>query len=140
MPGGQFFVAGKNGGGIFVVAKSSAEPAPSWEAKFDNTYWSAGPNTAWDGSKWVESGPPQSLYINELGSWVEGYEPSKIRITGTFGGANTITIWDSSNNVIGSGAAAASVEIDLDFETGQGDIDHITLYGMTNVTNIEFMD
>ncbi len=123
-----------------TTTTTTTTTASLWDDYTDTNYWTAGPNTTWTGSQWDESGPPQSMRVNHTGTWNEGYEPSKCRITGAFGGAATITIRDSGNNVIGSAAAAAQVEIDCDFGTGQGDIDHILLYGMDNVTAIEFQD
>ncbi len=122
---------------VFAIVVKSP-PVPEWISYLDNTYWTPDGNTSWDGAKWVENGPPQSMRIDELGTWNEGFEPTKIRITGTFGSASTINVLDASSDVNGSGAAAASVVIDLDFTGPRGDIDRITLYGMTNVTNIEF--
>ena len=53
--------------GIHFLIKKA--PVPEWISYFDNTYWTAGANTSWDGSKWVESGPSGSIYLFENGSW-----------------------------------------------------------------------
>lgn len=121
---------------FFIVKKPPVPPEPEWVSYFDNTYWTAGANTAWDGAKWVESGPGGSIYLYENGSWVEGFRPTKIRITGTYSWASDFSIIDTDSNFIGSASAGALVEFDLTF--GGFDIHHATLYGMTNITNIEF--
>ncbi len=120
----------------FVVKQTPEPPAPEWVSYFDNTYWSAGPNTSWDGSKWVESGPPGSIRVNELGSWVEGFRPTKVRITGTYSWASFLTVRDTGGGFIGNAASGASVEIDLTFTAF--DISYMNLYGMSDITNIEF--
>ena len=137
MPGGQYFVAGKGGGGLFIIAEKPASP-PTWLTYFDNTYWT-GSVGAWIGGQWQASGA--NLEIIELGSWVEGFRPSAVRVT-TGAIAPTLFVYDSSLNQIGFDASYVSGEsMSLDF-SGFGDIYRLRVLGLIanspTTTNIEF--
>ena len=123
----------------FEVIIPVVPPAPEWVVKLDTTWWEPKTfDTMWNGSAWVPNGPPDSVAVKEIGVWNISYRPTKVRITGTVNNPNTITVWDTNSNALGSAATGTSVEIDLTF--GPFDIDHIDLYGMAAVTNIEFLE
>ena len=67
---------------------------------------------------------------------MEGFRPTKIRITGTYSWESSFSVIDTDSNSIGNDSDGALVEFDLTFSSF--DIHHATLYGMTNITNIEF--
>jgi hypothetical protein len=130
----------------FIVPKTSEPeaPEPEWISVFDNTYWQNQANASWDGTKWVESGPPADMVLvyKSGTTWREGFRPTKIRITGAFGYGGTVRVIDNLNGAgpyIAEGVAAASLEMDCDFDL-TSDIYRLDLYGYTNVTNIEFLD
>ena len=116
----------------------------SWQTAFDNTYWSGDSNTAWNGSAWVENGPPGSIMLEASSSlgWANGFRPSKVRVTGVVNWATTIRIHDGapgfSGNIIAEGTCASTVELDCSFASA-GNIRTFLLYGYSSVTNIEFL-
>lgn len=114
---------------------------PQWVEKFNNTFWSPDSNTSWNGSAWVENGPPGSIRVDEVGSWNVDYEPTKVRITGTVSYGATLTVRTAGGTAIGSAANGTSVEIDLNWAlSGGDDLRYMTLYGMSSITNIEFLE
>jgi len=114
-------------------------PPPLWVVKFDNTFWGPDPNTAWNVSAWVEDGSPAgSIKVSTLGTWNEGYRPTKARITGVVSFANSLSVRSTSGSSIGTESNGAVVEIDLTF--GSFNIGDMLLYGMSSITNIEFLE
>ena len=126
----------------FVDLSDIAPPPPpfEWVVRLDDTYWT-GLNGVWSGTSWDV--PPEAdekiyLGIMEPDTWIVGFRPTKIRITGVVFSADVMTIEDEDSNTIGTGIAADSVEIDLDCVTYDLDIAVLFLNGMHSVTNIEF--
>jgi hypothetical protein len=127
-----------------------------YEVKFNNTFWTDGVGS-WNGSMWVsESASPGSaphqLALTELGTWVNGYRPSRMRFTNTNDPAGwspsvNITVKDKSANTILSGTATnPQWEWPITY-SGDGasfDIDNVFIEAVDNtdttftVTNIEF--
>jgi hypothetical protein len=110
-----------------------------WTQHFDNTKWTV-TTGSWDGSKWVHSGG--SIVLTELGTWVDGYMPYKLRIT--FDGE--ATAWVEMLNTDGSGELfdgrnqiASGQELVIENYNGYN-IDELAIYVTGNVTNIEFLE
>lgn len=116
--------------------------APTWQSVFDDTYWQNQANSAWDGTKWVASGPPADIDLRtKLGEpWPTGFRPTKARVTGSWLFGGDVRLRDGlSGNTIGSGTSAGpTTEIDLDFSSA-GDMVRFNMYGYTEITNIEFL-
>lgn len=69
-------------------SSSSSSTALPWEVRFDNTYWDAlaapAPGVTWDGSKYfVTASGPSQYGLERIGTWANGYKPTKIRVTFT---------------------------------------------------------
>jgi len=124
----------------WIVSTTPPTPDPQWYAPFDNTYWSVSfPGASWDGSKWVSS-ISATLPLTELGTWVEGYRPTKIRVTATAGtGPLQLVLADGDSNIVNENPYVSGTEVDI---TGQvSDIASLTVSASgqpINVTNIEF--
>ena len=140
MPGGQFFVVGKGGGGIFtVVEKAFVPPVENWVSHFDNTEWAASTGS-WDGSKWV--GNPTSLTLSPIGTWADSYRPTKMRLVTNVGNL-IFQVDDTDSNAIADAffyVSLTPVTIDFsnnfDIDTFSGVIDSGTL----NISSIEFLE
>ena len=123
----------------FIVSQTPEPPTGQWYTVLDNTYWSVAlPGTTWTGSSW-QNLSFASVSLNELGSWVEGYEPTKLRVTGTGGGTLQLILADGSSNIVQENPYTSGAEIDI---VGQvSDIVTIAFSCDTapvEVTNIEF--
>jgi hypothetical protein len=61
--------------------------SPTWETRFNNTYWEAdeGGTGTWDGSEWdsVSFANFEVVQLVPLGTWNDGYRPTKMRIEWT---------------------------------------------------------
>ena len=116
-----------------------SEGGGSWVAHFDNTEWETVFPGVWTGSAWSDSGV-LFIPLTELGTWVEVYRPTKIRVTFTGGGTRDILLKDTENNFIAHETTASSEqEIDITFEGY--DIEALQIQdtvGNFTVTNIEF--
>jgi len=121
----------------FVLKK---EPVVDpWVSHFDNSDWAPGGGTSWTGSSWTGG---FGLQITDIGTWTEGYRPTKMRVTFT-GGPTNMTLKDvpgSLDNIAHDAAYVSGQEIDLDF-SGLGDINEMRMgLGSVTVTNIEFLE
>jgi hypothetical protein len=110
-----------------------------WYSVLDNTYWEATfPGISWDGSKW-ENLTISAIVLDKLGTWVEGYEPTKVRVTCSGGGALQLYVQDGSSNIVQEIPYTSGTEINI---TGQvSDIITLTLNADSTpvqITNIEF--
>lgn len=124
---------------------SVSQSGPVWVSKFDNTFWEpntdygCGPDTVWSGSNWncTGGGGGEVVCLRDIGSWVNGYRPRKIRVTST-GGATNVFFMDSAMSILAEG----SVNAELDITFGSNDIHAIEIFwgGDTQVTNIEFYE
>ena len=124
--------------GVFAIFTEKPVVPPEWVSYFDNTYWT-GSVGVWTGSLWQASGA--NLEIIELGSWVEGFRPSAVRVT-TNAISPTLFVYDSSLNQIGFNASYVSgASMPLDF-SGKGDIWKLRVLGLVatspTTTSIEF--
>jgi hypothetical protein len=123
-----------------------APPEPEWISVFSNDYWTSGVNSRWDGSKWVENGPPGSIDMSRNSatypSWWEGFRPTHIRVTGTVSWTEEIFLTDGTygmgGNEIFREDNGSVVTYALDWSNNL-DMQSLYLYGYTNVTNIEFL-
>jgi len=116
-----------------------------WTSYFDNTRWTGGAGTTWDGSKWVSSGASNYwVYLIKTGSWYLGYRPTKVRFTMT----NVATDVDLQVNsdhydLVDDPNTVSLKELTLDFSGGE-DIDSIIArnnsVGVWQCTNIEFLE
>lgn len=103
-----------------------------------NSHWTGALDVYWDGSAWNswfgETG------ITEVGTWVNGYRPTKMRMTYTDDDTFNLGLYDAVGNVIASDAAYVSgTELDITFVGN--DIRFIAFTGSTAnlvVTSIEF--
>jgi hypothetical protein len=61
--------------------------SPTWETRFNNTYWEAdeGGTGTWNGSEWdsVSFANFEVVQLVPLGTWNDGYRPTKMRIEWT---------------------------------------------------------
>ena len=138
-----------------IVKQTPAPPSGTWESHFDNTEWQVENSPAgsgglgtWDGAEWDATqffGFWYGVELGELGTWVEGYRPTKLRITTT--GATTnflVKLWDTDSNEIAAMVTGYNSGDELDITFGLLDIKYlaITNDGSTgfpfSVTNIEF--
>jgi phage gp46-like protein len=130
-------------------------PAPIWLDVTDDSYWSIHeidmiPIGTWDGIKWssVSQEPlssNQAICLDELGVWVEGYRPTKMRIT--FDGVATalwVELWNGEGWAYSTGAYeyTSELEVDLDWSHNH-DITFLYCWSETveetfNITKIEF--
>ena len=67
-------------------SSASSQMEGDWVSYFDNTYWqidSAFPVGNWDGSKWnsEDDGGVQACLLEAIGTWKNGYKPTRVRIT-----------------------------------------------------------
>jgi len=119
-------------------------PPPVWGTYFDDSFWTPQIDYAtWDGVKWL-SGLYNNLYIDQIGTWVNGFRPQKIRITNigtTFG---SITLYGVLGSFIGTFfdfPGVNSAVVNLDFSSNEN-IQTLLVGtfsgGPFNVTNIEF--
>lgn len=126
-------------------SSSSSSESAAWQAFFDNTRWSPSAGS-WSGSDWDSvSIPNNQIILNELGTWVNGFRPSKIRVThtGTSPFGYTLTLRDKNNSTIATNASYISAtEVAITF--GASDIDNLELidnvlpFAAFKITNIEF--
>ena len=123
----------------WVVKQTPPEPEGQWYQVFDNTFWSANAiGTSWDGSKWTQ---PLStdLGIIDIGSWVQDYRPTKIRMSFATPISSIALIDENSNTIASAVSPVSAQEIDITF---QGfDINVLSVQGSlspVNLTNIEF--
>jgi hypothetical protein len=128
------------------LSLSSTSAAPgSWDVHFDNTDWSVFGKGTWSGSQWdaTTGKGGYGVFLDQLGTWVNGYRPTKIRITHTAGVGVDIDIQledSNGDNIVNFVPAATGQEIDITF--GSYDIMTLFMYGSANafsVTNIEFL-
>ncbi|MHA1401875.1 MAG: hypothetical protein ACTSQE_16110 [Candidatus Heimdallarchaeaceae archaeon] len=79
-----------------------------------------------------------SFKIETIGTWDEGYRPTKCRVTGEYYDEWTIALYDSNDGLLGS-ATVTGPSITFDLSFGSYDIDWLNIATTyTNVTNIEF--
>ena len=67
--------------GIHFVVEQT--PTGEWVSHLDNADWVSGGNATWVTDHWVfalTGGPTQGT-LDELGTWVEGFRPTKMRVT-----------------------------------------------------------
>lgn len=116
----------------------------SWQTAFNNTFWNPDSNTSWNGSAWVENGPPGSIMLEASSSlgWANGFRPTKVRVTGTVNWVSNLTLYDGApgfgGNIIAQAPTASVAEFDCDFSSS-GNLRSFNLYGYSSVTNIEFL-
>jgi len=117
-----------------------------WVERFDDSYWEVWPDTplgSWDNpnQEWdsEESGGNRWLYLSEIGTWVEGFRPFKIRVTFTGADSLYISLVDSDLNELCGEVVSSGETINL---TDHGH--NIMLFGAVigeddfSITNIEF--
>ena len=109
----------------FIVKQSPLPPGPEWVSIFDNTDWENSQNAAWSTDRWVlDLSAGTQAQLGELGTWVEGFRPTKIRVTFAGGYNDTATleiaaggedplIADVDNYVSGAEAALNFAGIDI---------------------------
>jgi len=108
-----------------------------WVQHFDNADWSPN-NGTWDGTKWL-LGSDLNIELVPIGTWANGYRPTKMRVTFEGGGTVNMCIPDgvpyqfivenSSYSSAGEETCAfSSYDISKYVHTGAG----------ANITNIEF--
>jgi hypothetical protein len=116
----------------------SAVPA-SWTEFTDDTYWSPSDGmSVWSGSAWITSGSGDGT-LTEVGTWVEGYRPTKIRVTHNSIGLNINCRDASSNNMCNTSFTASGAEVTLtDFGEDIELIQFATFGGGDQITKIEF--
>lgn len=111
---------------------------PAWSAYFDNTVWSANQGS-WSGSDWDSSG--NSVILDELGTWVEGFRPTNIRITFT-GSGGLLSAVQGTDTGFGAYVNTSNVTSgqSLALSFSSNDILDIGMFGSSafTVTNIEF--
>lgn len=119
----------------------------AWEVHHNNTNWSA-TTGMWSAGTWESL--DGYLELIELGTWVEGYRPTKIRITYTGDPNTALYLRDSNNAIIAQeGNTFTFTYQSLEEENitfGNYDIRKIEMYNdwgddpdvYINVTNIEF--
>jgi len=125
--------------GVIAFFTQGSDSSGSWEVHFDNSDWSGLSSTTWTGSAWDSNNV--EILITESGSWVEGYRPTKVRVT--HNGPSTMTLkvtgaggsptyGEASNYVSGAEMALnCTADIQRLYITPSGAEDFL-------VTNIEF--
>jgi len=115
----------------------------AWVSHFDNTEWTV-QTGSWVTDHWETSVEVLDLYP-PIGSWDDGYRPTKIRVTHSgdgvgFGTANLV-ILDTEEATIGSDYTYVSLE-EVDLSFGANDIYWVYVYLKNdgNVTDIEFYE
>jgi hypothetical protein len=121
----------------------SVEP-PEWISYLDDTVWtSEGLWGSWDGSKWDSEGAKSghTIWLDELGTWVEGFRPTRLRVTHTKPGTIYLRLRDAEQTgIIIITEYTSGDEIPIPFQgfdikeiqIGTGEADPYS------VTNIEF--
>ena len=122
-----------------------------WVSYFDDTYWNIDTDGTWDvgNQEWDSAAPDGEndilLNLIELGTWVNGFRPTKLRITHDASPPlSFVRLWDIGRNLqIGSANNYVSgAEITLTF--GAADIQYLDFQQASDesaysVTNIEFL-
>lgn len=90
------------------------------------------------------------LQLSELGTWVENYRPSKIRVTFTGATNVSLVIADINGDIIaevgniGNYIYTSGTEVELDFVTYGEDINFLGMIAANgnifSITNIEFLE
>jgi hypothetical protein len=122
-------------------SNSSSSGVPSWVSYFDDNYWEINDNGTWQAgdNEWASSGGGE-LALLSIGTWVEGYRPTQIRITFTGVPNVSFTLGDGTHTISSAGSYSSGVAQDITFvgndiatlDMGQTDNDPF------QVTNIEF--
>lgn len=109
---------------------------PVWSSMFDDTFWSPGAGVFWSGGVW-DIVPDTSVDLTPINGWEVDFRPVAIRITGQNNQATATLYAPTSVGVVLHG---------IDEQTSVGaisdmteDIDHLSLTGYTQITNIEFL-
>jgi len=124
---------------------------PGWIQHFDNTNWETYPlgmygtdQPVWDGSQWVFAPENPIGDLDELGTWVESYRPTKIRLTiaaeGGGSGPFVVALYDTNDDVLVGDADYTSLD-ELTITWGDYDIGYLSFeagIGGYEITNIEF--
>jgi len=102
-----------------------------------NSHWTGALDMAWTGSAWDNIGFPQ---IQEVGTWVNGFRPTHIRVTYTATGDFTLDLYDQDPAIIASQASYVSgTSVPITFT---GDDIRLIYFNGANadllVTSIEF--
>ena len=88
-------------GNLTKVLKTDVPSVEQWVEYFGLSYWSCAGNCLWDGDSYNVNGP--GLQIIPIGTWHQGFRPSKIRITATHnlpGGASwTLILGDGVSGI-----------------------------------------
>ena len=150
MPGGQYFVAGKGGGGLFIAPEKT--PVPQWISIFDNTNWQinpAEPYGNWNGTDWDmtihvdQPGGDYELNLIDIGGWATGFRPTKMRINGQSGFGYRLYLFDTADNAIipSTFLNPTTTEMACDFSNNL-DIDNLLIrfinLAADRITSIEF--
>lgn len=120
-------------------------PGANWEAQFDNTIWEMEVHVSqptWDGSKWTITDNSDCV-LEELGTWVNGYRPTKVRLSlsptsATIGGCQ---LEDTAWNWISSDTDVTHLqEVDIAWQGADIRYFHFGINNNgINITNIEFL-
>ena len=122
---------------------SSSTIPENWVQKLDNTFWEpVGGYGAWDGTKWVDTGP-SNIVLAAIGTWANGYRPTKVRITYTSSEDEPmIFLVEALSTTIGGGGGPPIPAVgDITF-VGENiaSLNMVIPFGVINVTNIEFLE
>lgn len=120
---------------------------PSWTAYFDNTRWTPVTGT-WDGVKW--NSVTNQIELSELGVWVDGFRPTKLRFNHTNPLPLTFGLFDKAGGgytIAGAVAYISGTEVTCTFQSGAaihdiGSLARCYDSGAINsfsITNIEFL-
>ena len=116
----------------------------AWAQYLDDTYWETDEQASWNVDHWDFEGD-YGVSIKPLGTWADGFRPSKMRITHDYGaGLDLILANDGEPGWAFNGEVISGTEYALDF-SGYADGDILYLWHDAgeegcdfDITNIEF--
>jgi len=127
---------------------------PQWYIVENNDFWTSSDTTWHSNSGGYWEGTVYDAELTDIGTWVRGYRPTKIRVTIVVYGfpeSGSVYLYDAENNVLASATnqllsngVPKVLEMNLTFQgtTAEYDIDRlshvISASGPFRITNIEF--
>jgi hypothetical protein len=122
-----------------VFLLSSCKIVGAWEEITSDTYWTPAwvCTPTWNGSAWT-SGEEQMTCLNlqAIGTWENGYRPTKIRFT--FTGTMVVDIYDTEMNSIGIGGSGITSGTEYDLTIVGYDLLGFASTGEAILSKIEF--
>jgi hypothetical protein len=121
--------------------QGSYPPEFTWDSRQDVSNWTVTQGSWLPGSsEYVSDSTTGSIYLEELGTWVTNYRPSKIRITHNYVGGLEMILTDKNTDIIAQDVSLNSGE-EIDITWGNYDMDNLFLNKFSQsyeIQNIEF--